>query len=177
MTRDNGEQSTRPDAIDFDSIGLEDDAPNHRSGPSIVPDHGRQPRRPERPSKVDYDEDRQNTYRPDNDPFLRSLRDAETMRDDRRIIQQRLIIRALVKTAKSHAPKLARYRDDVIPAMIERELMSGVRFIAESLPADAQAGAVDKFVEILWEEIALHRHASRRRDRSAKNAVSAKSIT
>lgn len=168
MTRDsNLEDSTDPDLLD---IVIEDDglSPDHRAEPTIVPDHGAQPRRL-RPSEKAYNDDRENKYRPDNHHLVRSLHDDETLREDRRTMQQRLVARALAKTARFHAPKLARYRDDAIAGLIDREILGDVRVIASLLPAAFQAAAVDKFLQVLREEIALHRSASRKRDRRANN--------
>jgi hypothetical protein len=146
---------TDPAVIDTLSA-LDDLGPDHRHQPAIVPDHGRQPRRPNRPTAAIYRLDPHNTYRPANDPYVRSLHDDGE--DGRLFSRERKIIQLLTDTAKFHAPRLSYLRDPLMEDAIVREgIMSAVRFIASELHPDAQARVLAAFNTILRDEVAQHR--------------------
>lgn len=159
--RDNGERPTRPDIVDFDTYNVPDHYPERpsESVPHAVPDHGQQPRRHKRPTEVAWRRDRENLYRPADDFFSSTLREEPQLSESE---QRKIdIVRLLTKTARAHAPKLAWRADDSIAEMIKIEVLPDARFIAGSLPPHDIQKVIDKFIEVLWEEIARHRRARR----------------
>jgi len=154
------EDPTRPDIIDAYAPVDDPYQPNYHAPPRAIPDHGRQPRRPERPTKAVYDRDRANTYRPVNHPLVAARDDVETA-DSPRFSKHREVARLLTKTARNHAPRLSWRRDAAIAEVIEREVLPDARFVAAALPVDIRAKVLAKFTEVLWEEIALVRQNRR----------------
>jgi hypothetical protein len=91
-------------------------------------------------------------YRPRRDThFTRSLYD-----DDPGPSKEGTTIRLLAKTARDHAPRLARYSKVAAAARIE-ELVSDAHFIASSLPEAARNRVLAKFREVLKAEIKFYR--------------------
>jgi hypothetical protein len=153
---------SKADATDPNVIDnmLVDCGSDHHSAPVIVPDHGRQPRPPKRPTLVVYKSDPHNgrhLYRPVDDPYRMSL-DEGAEYDDRRYSKERKIVQLLTDTARYHAPKLSRRRESMVEDTMEREgIMSAARFIAGELPLDARSRVLATFTSILRDEVARHR--------------------
>ena len=152
--RDNNEQHTVPDSVDWDTYVAPDDPdqPNHRYVPRAVPDHGRQPRLPKRPTLVVYKRDPHNTYRPTS--YIAPLHDAS----DNWRIKERQVARILADSIRQEAPRLAYYRESAIDEVIERRgIMSIARATASWLPPDGQNRVLDAFSIQLREEVARNR--------------------
>lgn len=176
MTRDTGEQRTRSDLLDFDNIGPADfDETLDRYAPSAVPDHGRKPRLPKRPTLVVWKRDPDHLYKPINDHFMEPSGDQFSASE----LRKHDIVRMLAKTAREHAPRLHWRRDDAISECIQIEILPDARFVASSLAAADVPKVLDRFVEVLWDEIDRQRknNTSRRRDYCAKKPTLVKSIT
>ena len=159
--RDNGERPTRPDIVDWDSYDVPDHSPDRpsESVPHAIPDHGRQPRRHKLPTQVAWRRDPTNLYRPADDFFSSTLHEEPRLSES----EQRKIDtgRLLAKTARAHAPKLAWRADDSIAEVIKTEALPDARFIAASLPPADRAIVLDRFVDVLWDHIHLHRRNRR----------------
>jgi hypothetical protein len=166
--RDNNEQQTVADAIDFDTYDADHDPDLlvYYSEPTIVPDHGRQPRRPPRPTATVYRLDPHNRYRPADDPYLASTQEGYDQRRaeehrlarERKIAEERKIARWLSAAARQHAPKLSWRRNDAaIGEAIEHGVMSEARAITSWLPPAASARVLAEFRKELWDQIDLNR--------------------
>jgi hypothetical protein len=160
--RDTGEQPTRPDAVDWDTYAApDDDRPNNRYVPQAIPDHGRRPRRHKRPTDVVWKRDPNNLYRPADDYFSSTLHEEPQLSES----EQRKIdtVRLLTKTARAHAPKLEWRNDDSIAEFIDTQAMPDATFIAASLPPADRVRVLEKFVEVLWDQIEIHRQNRRKK--------------
>jgi hypothetical protein len=63
------------------------------------------------------------------------------------------VARLLAKTARVHAPKLAWRSDDEVSELIKTEVARDAAWIASALPPDAVTRVVEKFLDVLWDEI------------------------
>jgi hypothetical protein len=165
--RDTGEQPTRPDAVDWDTYTApDDDRPNNRYVPHAIPDHGLRPRRPKRPSRAIWKLDPNNHYRPADDYFSSTLHEEPRLSE----AEQRKIdtVRLLTKTARANAPKLEWRNDDSIAEFIDTQAMPDATFIAASLPPADRARVLEKFVEVLWDQIEFHRQNRRKKNLNTK---------
>jgi len=78
--------------------------------------------------------------------------------DDNRFSKEREIVRLLMKTAKYHVPRLSWRPDDAVPEAMEREgIMLAANTIAKPLTPAGRSRVIDKFIDVLWEEIRLIR--------------------
>jgi hypothetical protein len=154
--RDNNEQSTVQDKIDFDTFlapdNGSDDLAGHPAEPAAVPNHGRRPRL-KRPSEAVHRRDSLNTCKSDVDIHRMAM--ANAAREDNRFSKSREIAKQLMIQARYHAPKLSWKTDDAIREALEFPdgIMFAARYIAKPLPVDAKAGLMAKFVEEIWTEI------------------------
>ncbi|MGF6427336.1 hypothetical protein [Bradyrhizobium elkanii] len=157
-SRDNGEQATVADAVDWDTyrVDHDPDEPSHPYEPAFVPDHGAQPRRPR--LVVDNEHDPLNHYRyhdPEPEPAapLASIAAARRLR----------ACRALADMIRVHAPRLARYRADAIDERIDRELIPDARWILQGAmtPCEIDA-ALGRFIAELHVAIARHKRKTPR---------------
>jgi hypothetical protein len=169
------EEATLPDILENFSPADADDKPHERYVPRLVPDHGRQPRRPKRPALVVWNRDPQNLYKPADNSFLDEREIPPSASD----LRKSDIARMLANTARDHAPRLRWRTDEAVTQFIEMEALPDARFVASSLAPDEIPKVLDRFVEVLWEQIDLQRnlHKSRRRDNPCKNLSQAESIT
>jgi hypothetical protein len=148
-------EATDPNVIDTIAFDHDDhDLLDHHSespfSPIPIPAQGRRPRL-KRPSEAVHRRDSLNTYKSDVDIHRHAMANAD--RKDDRFSKKHEIGRLLAKTARHHAPRLSRYRDDAVAGVMEREVLPDARFIAGSLPLDVRSGVLAKFTEVLWDEI------------------------
>ena len=155
-------ESTHPNELANIRVDPDPDQPDYRSEPSIIPDHGRQPKPPRRPTLVVHRSDPHGgryLYRASDDPYRMSL--DEGVADDRRFDKEGEIVRLLMKTAKYHAPRLSRRRDSLISEAMEYELLPAARLIAKPLPPDARSRVMAKFTDVVWDEIKQNRRITK----------------
>jgi hypothetical protein len=154
-SRDDGEPNdySRPDNARWEraskTVSAHDDgAPNYRSGPALVPDHGAQPRYKRQHRR--------------HDPF-----DQGPHRETPAERKASKIADLLSGAARHHAPKLAwRTTDEEISDLIRTEVLPDARFVAASLPPELMKKVLDRFVEVLWEEIRFQRQFRRKMKKS-----------
>jgi hypothetical protein len=138
MTRNNGEQATRKDCVDWDTYRVPDDDgrhyPDQPSGP--LPDHGAQPR----------------TKRRRVDPFT-DPEHLEPVLSEYDLLQIR-VARVLKALALAHAQRLAWRRPDVLEAIIRSEVLPEAEWVmAGSVPKDRIPSVLSEFLDVLRDEL------------------------
>ncbi|KWV59656.1 hypothetical protein AS156_30900 [Bradyrhizobium macuxiense] len=148
--RDNNEQATTLDAIDFDTYAVPAswNDPSERSFahvPRITVDHGAQPSYPHHSGR-----------QPDSADAMERDRLAETSRrlPSAEAARRLRLARVLFETRRDQSKRLACFRKEVVEEKIETEIMPMIAWmIGDYLPGDEIPEAVERFVGELWTAI------------------------